>query len=403
MKKIYILLFQLLSLATTIALLCGCMSTPQPQMNISSSQNECLEPLQKLDFPIGEYSQDAGQEENPPPSSWIASAELPDSYVALSMIYFDKSLWIMGFIPGQQDSTAIWKYSLTANDWKKYSSIGNFDRIPSIDFIISPDEILWATTRGKAFDESSKLLRYDSASDSFDYVDDGQHLLSGSLKGIDKRDIDIDQNGHIWLADLNGIYEFSPDTLGLEARVSASDNEQFSRLQIDNENNVWFLDIMGHGIKKYDPKTKESIGSYLYSWYQDDGSYWDNDPGDAYFVNTLHLDAKSRLWLDDKGWFDTQAKDINGGPLWHQVIRSPLFIVKTGLPLPTGYLWEKPLDIYESSNGLLWFSSSRGIVRLETNTAEWCLLALDFPIAEDDQHTVWAFHGSTLFKYQLSK
>lgn len=402
MEKINTLLRRLFCFAATMVLLCGCANTSQSQLNISkNSQDECLQPLQKLDFAVGEYSPEVQREENPPPTTWSLAATLPDSYVALSMIFFDKHLWIMGFVPGQQGTTAIWRYSAEANDWKKYSSIGDFEGVPSMNFFASPDNILWATTQGKVVEETSNLIRYDPANDSFDYVDDNQHLLSGSLTGLNKRDIDVDQNGHIWLADRNVIYEFSPETLNLEVRVRASEKEQFSRLQIDDNNNVWFVDTEGRGIKKYNPKTEELSGSYLYSWFEDDGSYWDNDPNDAYNVNTLFLDTSGRLWLDDKGWFDVHAKDINGGPLWHQVIRSPLFIVQTGLPLPTGYLWEKPLDIHESSNGLLWFSSSRGIVRLDTNTAEWCLLALDFPMTEDDQHNLWAFNGNSLYKYQL--
>ena len=111
----------------------------------------------------------------------------------------------------------------------------------------------------------------------------------------------------------------------------------------------------------------------------------------------LFVDKSGNLWLDDHAWMDPKG-------IWHQVIRSTLFITDRMPDSGYNYFWAFPHIVFESSDDLLWFRSENGMTSLNVHKGEWCWFTTDQSnIVEDSNHTLWMIADDKLYKLILEQ
>jgi hypothetical protein len=116
-------------------------------------------------------------------------------------------------------------------------------------------------------------------------------------------------------------------------------------------------------------------------------------------LSELYFDRYGRLWVDDRGWFDFSITNM---PQWYRVVRSPVFIEKQEYS-EVPYVWRRPFSMTQSSDGLYWFTSSVGTVRLDEASGEWCLFTTYIsPIMEDSSQHLWMIADGKLFTYEVN-
>jgi hypothetical protein len=89
--------------------------------------------------------------------------------------------------------------------------------------------------------------------------------------------------------------------------------------------------------------------------------------------------------------------------MWHKVVRSPVFISDSSSP-ENQYGWSSPNQIYQSSDGMYWFSDSNvGLVNLNPANGKWCKFTTGYsPISEDNQGNLWIAVFGKLYKYHIT-
>ena len=198
----------------------------------------------------------------------------------------------------------------------------------------------------------------------------------------------------------SGLYLFDPITHEAKLHIAMPQDSWFVDMSILSDGSIWLMDIYSEALfVQYFPKTGELDP------YQGTFSYF---PGDdilyEHFAegprSILYLDRDNRLWVDDRGYFVFSPAGI---PSWHRVIRSPVFI-EAKFDGTGNFYWSRPRYIYQSSDGLLWFSAPVGVVRLDTLSGEWCLFTTyHSQVVEDDNHNLWIVADGQLYQYQLEQ
>jgi streptogramin lyase len=173
------------------------------------------------------------------------------------------------------------------------------------------------------------------------------------------------------------------DPINREAKIYLSGANFTNSMAIDNNDNIYILDLDQSQIIKFSPKTQETT-KYKVPIVLD-------APPSVY----LFYDRDDRLWLGDRGWFDFSS---GSNPQWFNVIRSPVFINY----LQSGGIWGwgRPFFTYQDENGILWFTSIRGTGWLNSEEGQWCIFTTySSRVFEDDQQNLWLFvHGGLYTK-----
>ena len=104
------------------------------------------------------------------------------------------------------------------------------------------------------------------------------------------------------------------------------------------------------------------------------------------------------LWVEDRGFFEFPGED---NPIWHKVIRSPVFISDDVRP-ELQYAWTRPYETFQSSDGSYWFTAPVGIVHLSPESGEWCLFTTEeSPVVEDENRNLWIVAFGKLYRLTL--
>jgi hypothetical protein len=125
-------------------------------------------------------------------------------------------------------------------------------------------------------------------------------------------------------------------------------------------------------------------------------------PGDS----PLLLDSSDRLWVSTEGWLNHPASTR---PEWYRIIQPPIFIdgfadKGFGGSGYGGFTRSIPFGMNESSDGMFWFWSWVGTVRLNPKIGEWCLFTTySSPVVEDSNHNLWMVADNKLYKYELGE
>jgi len=370
----------------------------------STVKNGCISPVVRLAYPIGVPRGGSAQSSVsiPPPGPWQEITNLPAEGRIWSMaLHNDHEIWLT---LGAFDQ--ILKYDTNSKEWEKYNAI-NEGKI-SLDYLfVSPDQTLWGTRENfnnKVGDPW--LSKYNDKTGKFEFVKDQKGLLAYGKYTPDSfpPNIVFDQTGNLWmLARQQGYHPsvvslISLDPISLIAEIhylSITDPAaQLRALTVAPDGSIWTIQTYKQQrLLQYVQETHEvrSFRSFPELRFEDFGN---ENLGNS---NFLFFDHSSHLWVDDRGWFE--FTDI--GPIWNQIIRSPVFITDQGLD-DNIYTWSRPYAMYQSSDGTYWFQSDRGMVRLNPQSAEWCLFTNDSsPIVEDSQHNLWMVAFGKLYKLPL--
>jgi hypothetical protein len=70
------------------------------------------------------------------------------------------------------------------------------------------------------------------------------------------------------------------------------------------------------------------------------------------------------------------------------------------------YGWLTTFDIFESSDGLIWFTTNGGIIRLDIRQGyekgEWCLITNGYSQVKEDNHkNLWMIVFDKIYKFHL--
>jgi len=328
-----------------------------------------------------------------PAGGWQIEANLPTSGIINSLVTRPSNeLWI-------GTPYEVLRYHTDTHEWDEYTTIDGIQAVPR-ELCLASDGILWGMDiAAGGSDNLPWWSRYNEITDQFEFVGDNAGILHGPAS-TQSPTCDEDKDGLLWIIlqdrsanNQTALYSFDPTTLQSTQHLIASMNSYFSDLAIAPDGMLWIADTSSQQLVVYNPASDEAH-PYL-------GDLWTNDDlsSEGYRgLDNLFFDHQGRLWVQDRGWLDFTTPDQ---PVWHKIIRSPVFI-SDFVRLDNQHGWVRPFSTYQSSNGLFWFGSTAGMVRLDPENGEWCLFTTgSSPIAEDEEHNLWIALAGRLYGYPL--
>jgi streptogramin lyase len=365
--------------------------------------SECIPSPVNLEFPVG-TTQVPGtkSQEIPPAADWEAVADLPVWGGVQSLVARPSNeLWLA-------TGYEAWRYQTDSGEWTSYTTIDGLEARPG-GFCLSRNGTLWG------LDFKTEALRletplwshYNEATGQFEFVRDQQGILYNFNPFKKPTDCEEDQSGVFWIImadhsenNRTALVSFDPASQIATRNLLAPVGSFYADLAIGPDGVIWIADRAGQLIR-YDPTTGEA--SPYEEYYVYEGHVWERPylsrEALSDGLDNLYFDRSDRLWIQDRGWLDFTTPDR---PVWHQIIRSPVFITDAGGSPESQYGWGRPYRTYQSSNGLFWFSAGAGMVRLDPESGEWCRFTTESsPIAEDEDHNLWIAVFNKLYKYDL--
>lgn len=360
-------------------LIAGLMSVSCSK-DVGNSSDQCIPPVTTFSFPVASTMvPNFESSEIFPPSDWRLQVSISPQYAHLRALVNrnGNEIWILV-------NQEIVKYLPELKTIKSYTKINGIEAYPTTLFV-SSDGTLWGIDHLSS-DYPGEYLpilsRYNDKKDSFEFIDDivgeiGKQMSTGFSPPIIE-----DQNGLLWmiLEDENGsaLYSIDPTSLISERHFYSPDGEIIRSLAITNDGTIW---IGGSQLYKYATTTKDLInksGSLSWDKIMPSGEYSN--------IDYLFVDNDGNLWLDDQGWLDF-SDPVR--PVWHKIVRSPLFIYDYNSP-ESQYGWLRPNFVFQDSNDIYWFTSSAGIVSVNSENGEWCKFTTGkSPVVEDSDNNLW--------------
>jgi len=378
-------------------------------------RSECLPPLTNFAFPVGGI-RDLGnitpRALTLPPVNWKKQASLPKDFYFNTFgnitVLANGDLWIQGllnndvsyFIYRPRKNSEIYLEEVHGQQYKYY--------VPE-KLLQTPDGTLWGlgTEYGYSYEPwetpnvKPLISRYDEGVGQFEYIENTPHDFRAASTVTDAK---YDLNGNIWILINNhierteitsGLYRFNPDTLRVDFFLVMPDNVIFRSIMPASDKSIWLLGYESTlqqktVISRYFPETGEL------RTYQNEG-FLNMDLGSS---SLLFLDRSNRLWISNEGWFNNPSSET---PAWYHIIQSPIFIDENVDGIGNFYR-SRPLGMNQSSDGMFWFWSSIGTVRLNPQIGEWCLFTTyTSPVVEDSNHNLWMVADNKLYKYELGQ
>jgi hypothetical protein len=399
-----ILLFCVLTLSIS-----SCISSKPDATPIISPDGECLPSLYDVAYPVITPESYTSPTSIPPQGNWEIQGALP--FKAYRSIILSRQNQREFWFPYGEK---IYKYSIDNKTWKSYETtnlakfnLSDADNIRTM--FVASDGTLWGSVRYSHLSEDNNyplLVRFNDSTDQFEFIPDNGGLLNLSqVHGIET-DIVEDQSGRLWFftSDSNFttdvLYSFDVNTREAQVHYSYDySTGSGSPLAIGPDGNVWFIEVFKHRLVRYDPATGDVrfYAGYPETTTEPSGSFFLFDVSK---VVNLYFDRSGNLWLDSYGWLDFSNDDA---PVWHQVITSPAFIFEFPSEEKGRYHAVYPQNPYQSSNGWYWFTDSSGIIRLDLQKGEWCVVSRGegSNIVEDADHNLWVAVSGHLYKYDL--
>ena len=381
-------------------------------------EEDCLPPIVTFEYEAGLFDSRSGVDEQDavlPPMNWQPQSKFPgkDSFHQYGGRILYRPSGEIWFYDLSRDYR-IFRYKINANGWEKYKSVSNLSPLIPDRLFVSHDNLLWGIgyeLKNYTSDMTGEIVPllslYDDNTNSFNFVSDIDSILVAKLNYYDLstvRAVKEDQYGIFWFIfgedNSPSLYKFEPNSRKAEVAVSLPPGGDYEDIEIMPDGSIWILDINREEILlRYYPETKE-LSPYAGTFSYADGE--DLFDEKFFYGSYLYMDRKDQLWIDDRGWLENPSAEIPKRPIWHRVIRSPLFI-ELYTDGPSLYHWTRPFSMYHSSNDMYWFSSNAGIVRLNPQIGEWCLFTnYTSQVIEDESQNLWIVVNGVLYKYQLS-
>jgi hypothetical protein len=362
----------------------------------------CIAPVTDFAFPVGEVSESLSNELIPPKSARLI-VTLPEEYSgAIYLTYYSGSIWTSGAvkIDKQINYNSIIRYDLRTNELFEYKTVDNL-LISDIELerpLISSGDSLWTIIYPDIGSTPTAFVKYDKKTDRFITVPYSGEYFVNQAEIIGKKfgryffsGITGSSDGNLWLTDAYNLYEFDQETGEILPRLSVDSDVYLSSPVFDNEGNIWMLDKGQGRIAKYNLNSEEV--SYFTGNFIDGFTEKDFRGANTYF------DSQGRLWVSDIGWLDTEAQNFLGEPLWYKIVRSPVFITYPDRA-ENKYFWSKPKIELESNDNMIWFRTLQSLVRLNSDTGEWCKVSSGTTfVTKDSNDEVWILYGTQLYKY----
>jgi streptogramin lyase len=297
-------------------------------------------------------------------------------------------------------------YSTAEKEWKTVSARINDIKAIVGELFVGKDGSIWARNYGGDFitifeppfqvgisvysqDPQSlsmpSLSKYDEQNARFEPQSNTGGMISTKI-GVEQNKVLFADNGIFWFFVQNdGIYSYSPVTQTTKRYADLPENKLVGSIALASDGSIFFSDGFS-SVYRFFPSTgdiKKIGGTPL--------------PFDNALPSTFRdilVDHTNRLWLGNVGWVEPDEYTT-----WYQLVPSPVFITDKVDNLPIRQ-WEKPRLILESSDGLLWYKSSNGMVWLNPQKEEWCWFTTEQSnIVEDQQHNLWMIANGKLYKY----
>lgn len=313
---------------------------------------------------------------------------------ASDIVLLKDDLWI------SYDETVV-RYDIVTGKLSYYKVSGPIkDNFYFDDLFVTSDGNLWAVGIDMSEDHHyTALAHYNPETDSVKVVADEDDLFRQA--GINSND--NLSNDHIFGELPNGevaiviggrvySYDLSTDTAkllpGLDPRYKVE------TIAVSNDGNIWFsehtyddlnireFNMTTHKVTDYGPAL-ETI---------------DDLAMNTTAVKTLMVDSQNRVWV---AYFNRLDPDGEKGYVWKNLERSPLFI---SVYLPDLiYGWTGVSNLYEFSDGNIWFETGMGVIKLDTKTDQWCWSSphADSGIAEDQNGNLWIVADGQIYKTSI--
>lgn len=383
-------LFGLLCLSSVLGTTAGCMMLPVAE---NTPRFPCAPPQLDADFPQHVF-RPAGHENLSValPSTWEPQLLTGNPLLGQArslVIRSENEIWLVNM---RYD---LIRYRLDVNEITTYTVQTEDDAFVPTDLLVDPDGTLWGigvvgvTKHVKRFD--TLLSQYDPTQDRFVPVLDKSGLLIDMRPGMGQT-FAADADGRLWVVANNALYSFDPTANTATLVLDEPEGYLLYDLTIAQDGTLWLAAYPAQEemsvILHYDPVHGEIIKI-------NSASGWDTID-----YLDLYIDPNNRLWANDYGWLDLTTTPQ---PQWHPLTRSTYFITDRGMSFESLYEWSRPYQAYQSSDGILWYSSIAGLVRFDPALEDWCLIAtITGPVVEDLHHNLWLVGNGQIYKYPLS-
>jgi hypothetical protein len=381
-------------LLTTLFLI-GCSKT-QSATNLENPM--CLESETTFAFRAYDENIKKDVKEVLPTFPWSFEIEIPvdlqsgERYVSLSLTIIDNNgaeeIWILENsvdASGELNRT-LFVYDTKKKKWDKLLNI--FEELPLSTLSIyksdSGDLFLTGQYNDLLNVRKSFIAKYSLEQERFFILSDFKDGIPVGMTVFDP------VKGTFWIATVNN-FLFNVDPINPETIRQFEippDLGILTDLKINSENTLYLLSVL----EAY-PNNKITIFKSDTNEFQQ--VHYSNYMNLDYF-SSLFVDKNRNLWLGDQAW--KTPEDI-----WYQTIRSSVF-VSNQVPEWSGYRWDTPSIILESSNGFLWFQSVNGMISLDPSRGEWCwFTTYQSNIVEDSDRNLWMIADNKLYKLPLGE
>ncbi len=373
---------------------------------IRLKSGECATPPENLAYPVDKPKTppfNINSRVVIPPPEWEKQISLPhvEPYSSLfhsnatSIIYqpvTGGSGYVWFSIHGAHNN-GVFRYDPITKKLFLYNKINSFEAYPTKLIINATGEIFGFNIVTNDFKNTPPFLltKFSQAQNTFTFI---ENSIFASNKYNSIADIAVDKTGKVWIA-LNEnnsafIIEFSSQDEKIINEFELR-SQNINNIEVGLNQDIFILNDSGV-LLVLNMETGE-VAPFTEKYNQLHTS--ENFLFDEINVN-LYLDNSARLWLSDLGLIDFS----NPEPILFKIIRSPVFIDENSSP-QYQYSWTHPNTIFESSDKSIWFSTP-GLVRLDVNSGNWCLISTEHTsITEDQNGSLWAVLFSRVYKYNL--
>lgn len=287
-------------------------------------------------------------------------------------------------------------YDTEQKIWGEISAFIDGTDILLDQLFVTRDGTIWAqTSYRQPFTNAGQvdiISRFDELSQTFEPISNLISIpLNESSFMAETFNIVLDQDDVFWLIGSSGvIYRYDPRSQKMEeiSKISASSGIQTALAQ---DGTIYF---------KYPFYSQNE--NLLYRFIPDTGDVIPLDvPREPWEAATgMLFDQQGRLWLGAMGFMDVDGTlhllHQNAPEVWENQSEIPW--------------WSPPALIFESSNGLLWYTEYHDMGYLGEGTAwydpeaeqGYLFTNIASSIVEDSENILWIVANGYLYKYSLS-
>jgi hypothetical protein len=370
--------------------------TQSPSATPSENSSECLLPIKEFEYQLGgepPVDELPEPEKVLPLKGWQKIENVPKaSSLRLIQTINNKTIfWI------RKSSGGFIKFQFINNDWKNGVLIdgpaaGNYY------LFIDRENNVWSTRvfRLNKNEELPEALinRYNEKTNQWEPIT----LELDNQDNLGIRNVEVDEQGTIWFLitdEINySLYSLNPKTMMMEQHLQ--DYVLHPPFIISNNTIYIFANSIredvapGYSLLKYAIDSREITFYYIpaefycYSFIPD---------STGCLPDTLFVDNNQRVWLGARGWLDLSKSETYD---WHVIVKNPVFV--DVFPGAGKWVWGEPRILFQSSDGLIWFSSLRGPGWVDPVEGKWCVVtSYESNVLADSYGNIWLLAGNWLY------